>query len=147
MRESITISVRPTSSFTCTPAVFNLFQTDHHHPDTTLPSFGQIYTALPTKRLIKFVFNHKQVSFFASALFFFYCYLAVRGPGFLEGSSSMKSCVYLTIGRRRLWNISDSPLYSRCWRIDALNAGCLASSHHCTPASWHILIILQYGCH
>lgn len=72
MRESITISVRPTSSFTCTPAVFNLFQTDHHQRDTTLPSFDQIYAALLAKRLIKFVFNHKQVSFLPLPSFCFF---------------------------------------------------------------------------
>ena len=65
----------------------------------------------------------------------------------LPRASSITSTIHSHAGRKRCWNISDSPLYSQCRRIDALNASCLASSHHCTPADWHILITLQYGCH
>lgn len=96
MRESITISGRPTSSFTCTPAVFNLFQTDHHQRDTTLPSFDQIFAALPAKRLIKFVFNHKQVSSFASASFFLiFLLLSCSQRPRLPGREQLDEILYL----------------------------------------------------
>lgn len=36
-------------------------------------------------------------------------------------------------------------VFLRRRRIDAVNASRPASSHHCTPAYWHVLIILQYG--
>lgn len=74
MRESITISIRPTSPFTCAPAVFNLFHTDHHQ-------IINVWPALAAKRLVVFLFSITNKSLFASALFFFHCRQRPRRPG------------------------------------------------------------------
>lgn len=61
-------------------------------------------------------------------------------------STSMRSPVHLYIrgeGGVEIFQIL-APC-SRRRRIDAANASRPASSHHCTPANWHVLIILQYG--
>lgn len=86
MRESITISIRPTSLFTCTRAVFNLFHTDHHQPDTTLPQLEHIYAVLAARICgprHALHFPSQTSVFFASAFFFFFffCTQRLRLPG------------------------------------------------------------------
>lgn len=62
-------------------------------------------------------------------------------------STSMRSAVHLYVrGGGSAERFQILALCSRRRRrIDALNASRPASSHHCTPAYWHVLIILQYG--
>lgn len=133
MRESITISIRPTYPFTCAPAVFNLFLTDHHQRDTTLSEFDHVSAVLAAEMLISWCTPAARVLYFQFSVtnkcsvclhLVLFLFFASKGSACLEGGRSMRCCIHLTIGRRRLWNISDSPLYSWRQRIDALNAGC-----------------------
>lgn len=99
--------------------------------------FDHIYAALAAKMLIwwcvpaahnihfQFSVTTKCPVCLHLVLFYLIFYfIASKGSGCLEGGRSMRCCIHLTIGRWRLWNISDSPLYSWRQRIDALNAGC-----------------------
>lgn len=93
MRESITISIRPTYPFTCAPAVFNLFHTDHHQRDTTLSEFDHVSAVLAcwnanpvmypcSPCFILSIFCHKQVLCLSPPCFIFiFCIQRLSLPG------------------------------------------------------------------